>query len=1206
MNVPAVAAFFDHSTSVQITWLILHFLWQGLAIGAIVFLANLAVTRKSPRLRHGIAVAGMMAMIASVAVTWTLLQPAAPVVPTTSELVIPADISATMQAESLPMMDLEPLAEPPSPLEALAPTATMIYAIGVALMLLRLLLSALGIGRLRWSSTKAGEALVARVSELSKQIGVRAKPALKTCERVVVPFVVGVLKPAILLPSSVATGMTQSELDAILLHELAHLRRGDLIVNFVQRVAESMLFFHPAVWYVSQQITIERENCCDDVVLAQCNQQVYASALIRVAEACADRRQGKKYDMAPITALAATGASPSQLKRRVMRILGLKPTRQFHKPGWGVLLACVIAVTATVVHLQAQTEKDNAVAKAKDESAAGPGARRLTTTLSDDGSSVEFKASAEQMQRFTSILQHLSKNPRVKITSSNISRKGNRIKMIVKGANLDYATTQSAVRNTNQARLEALGRERESKTRENNTTAEVIGKLRFESFEDMMLVRGERMDEEKVKSIIQALRGAYGESTDNAPDAPGFLASVQMEAMGDAIMLRGGKADLERLVQIIQQIEQLTNVDPTPANDTTTAKFRIIELNESEEETRYGLEYGIRKLQEAGVASPDLEEARKDFDQKPRRLEVIQLHENSAAQVAATIEKIMGVAVEDENSRRYYSYFYHEKEEDSKDKFIVTADVENNRLLLRCNDDEYAMVTELLVQMGEGPAKSKPSSDNMTRLRLLDEQLKGKFGPDHPRRRAIARQIKLAEKIYAEEIAKDDGEDQLSHSRGVDKIVEKKPDDKKDEDGKKDYKDEKKVDKSTTAKLSEKPKQEADPKELDAKPTNGKLVLNFQGHSWPDMIDWYSRVTGREIEWQELPKGNVNLRSQRPMTMDETADILNRLLLGHGFAMLDDDNHLQIVKSIDPAFVPRVDSRRLVSHKLKGGDPLVVLRVLETMFADDDRIRLQTKYDSILAFATPEQHRKIEAAIVEIAPESTRTEVIPLTHLDPTKAVALVERFFALGEPGANEKLVVDATHAPDQLVVKGNAEQIEQIRELLRQLGEGTETKEPEGSLDSRRISEQWYGAASEPAKANADKSKKNEEAEKSRDATHVPKAGEENETTRLTGPVRFNIFGDEGIVIQGEKGDVDRVMKGLKAHWPTSKSRIGKKPGKKNVESVLTGPVRVEFIYGTDIFIVRGKQEDVDRIMKAVKQSRKEERLGNTETGQGGLNEP
>ena len=168
----------------------------------------------------------------------------------------------------LPMLDAEPLAEPPSALEALAPTATMVYATGVALMFLRLLFSALGIGRLRWTSTQANAALVARVSELSKQIGVRTKPALKTCERVVVPFVVGVLKPAILLPSSVATGMTAAELDAVLLHELAHVRRGDLIVNFVQRVAESLLFFHPAVWYVSRQITIERENCCDDVVLA--------------------------------------------------------------------------------------------------------------------------------------------------------------------------------------------------------------------------------------------------------------------------------------------------------------------------------------------------------------------------------------------------------------------------------------------------------------------------------------------------------------------------------------------------------------------------------------------------------------------------------------------------------------------------------------------------------------------------------------------------------------------------------------------------------------------------------------------------------------------------------------------------------------------------------------------------------------------------
>lgn len=141
---------------------------------------------------------------------------------------------------------------------------------------------------------------------------------------------------------------------------------------------------------------------------------------------------------------------------------------------------------------------------------------------------------------------------------------------------------------------------------------------------------------------------------------------------------------------------------------------------------------------------------------------------------------------------------------------------------------------------------------------------------------------------------------------------EKKDEGKKDE-GKKDGKDEKGD--SKTVKRGDKPKKPADPKELEARPTNGKLILNFHGQPWPAMIDWYSRVTNREIEWQELPGDFVNLRTQSAMTLQETGDLLNRLLLARGFTMLDDGGFVQVMKTegINPAFVPRVQPRQLAT-----------------------------------------------------------------------------------------------------------------------------------------------------------------------------------------------------------------------------------------------------------------------------------------------------
>lgn len=141
-----------------------------------------------------------------------------------------------------------------------------------------------------------------------------------------------------------------------------------------------------------------------------------------------------------------------------------------------------------------------------------------------------------------------------------------------------------------------------------------------------------------------------------------------------------------------------------------------------------------------------------------------------------------------------------------------------------------------------------------------------------------------------------------------------KEEEKKDE-GNKEGKDKTESVAPKTVKRGDTPKEPADPKELEARPTNGKLILNFHGQPWPAMIDWYSRVTNRQIEWQELPGDFVNLRTQNAMTLEETGDLLNRLLLARGFTMLDDGEFIQVMKTegINPAFVPRVQPRQLAT-----------------------------------------------------------------------------------------------------------------------------------------------------------------------------------------------------------------------------------------------------------------------------------------------------
>jgi beta-lactamase regulating signal transducer with metallopeptidase domain len=99
-----------------------------------------------------------------------------------------------------------------------------------------------------------------------------------------VPAVFGWLKPVVLLPAAAAAGLTPQQLELLLAHELAHVRRNDYFVNLLQSVVETLLFYHPAVWWVSARVREEREHCCDDVALAACGHpREYAGALLALA-----------------------------------------------------------------------------------------------------------------------------------------------------------------------------------------------------------------------------------------------------------------------------------------------------------------------------------------------------------------------------------------------------------------------------------------------------------------------------------------------------------------------------------------------------------------------------------------------------------------------------------------------------------------------------------------------------------------------------------------------------------------------------------------------------------------------------------------------------------------------------------------------------------------------------------------------------------
>jgi TonB family protein len=165
---------------------------------------------------------------------------------------------------------------------------------------------------------------------LARQLGAK-RVRFRASARVASALVFGWLKPVVVLPAAALGRLTEAEIEALLAHELAHVIRGDFLVNLLQTIAECVLFYHPLVWWVSARMREERELCCDDIAVAVCRDEVlYSRALLRLEE----------LRMEP--ALAATGG---RLAHRIRRLLaGPESDRITVAPGLALVLLLGVSV----------------------------------------------------------------------------------------------------------------------------------------------------------------------------------------------------------------------------------------------------------------------------------------------------------------------------------------------------------------------------------------------------------------------------------------------------------------------------------------------------------------------------------------------------------------------------------------------------------------------------------------------------------------------------------------------------------------------------------------------------------------------------------------------------------------------------------------------------------------------------------------------
>jgi len=302
----AVAHWFSPDVLRTLGLSLLHFLWQGAALAALA--AGLIAAARQASTRYAIAVGALVLMVAAPVGTYFVLHQDEPAFGASKQAAVPTiayvvNLATHRVVASTPSRFLS---------GGLLTIFVELWFIGVMLFSLRTAGGFFLIARLRRRESKPmNPGLLALCREMQHRLGISR--AIRYCESLHLdaPAVVGWFRPVVLLPISALSGLTELQLRAVVAHELAHIRRLDAFFNLFQVVAETLLFYHPAVWWLSKRIRAERENCCDDVALSVCgNPAEYARALALM----------EQWRAAPTFAMAA---NRGPLASRVTRLLGL-------------------------------------------------------------------------------------------------------------------------------------------------------------------------------------------------------------------------------------------------------------------------------------------------------------------------------------------------------------------------------------------------------------------------------------------------------------------------------------------------------------------------------------------------------------------------------------------------------------------------------------------------------------------------------------------------------------------------------------------------------------------------------------------------------------------------------------------------------------------------------------------------------------------
>ncbi|HTJ30780.1 MAG TPA: M56 family metallopeptidase, partial [Acidobacteriaceae bacterium] len=319
---------------VALGWTLLHFCWQGTLLGVLYAIADRITVRTATRVRYGIALLTLALMPIAAIATFIEQQRLVAPVEKTGQSDTASQLGFMHTAVVTQMQFAAPLVEESElwiawNADRLLPWIDGLWLGGVFLLALRSCGGWVQLERIRRKATvPVPPEVEASFHRMMKRLKVGHTAVLRLSEDVISPMAMGILRTAVIFPAAAAAHLAPEQLEAVFAHELAHIRRWDYLFNLMQVAVECLLFFHPAVWWISRRTRDLREICCDEVATQSCiDPIVYAETLLRLEEHRADTLQ-------LATAFQGRGGS---LLNRVRQVLGEKITME-SKPMSGMRL----------------------------------------------------------------------------------------------------------------------------------------------------------------------------------------------------------------------------------------------------------------------------------------------------------------------------------------------------------------------------------------------------------------------------------------------------------------------------------------------------------------------------------------------------------------------------------------------------------------------------------------------------------------------------------------------------------------------------------------------------------------------------------------------------------------------------------------------------------------------------------------------------